>query len=117
MKNKNTPVTSQKPVHTTQIRPQWIWWLPVLLSFALYANTLGHGFVLDDSLVITKNKFTTQGISGLGKIFSTDTFFGYYQEEGRETLITGGRYRPLSLAFFAILFQVFGASPLVFHFF
>jgi protein O-mannosyl-transferase len=87
------------------------------LAFLLYANTLGHGFVLDDSIVITENMYTEQGVAGIGGILSKDTFFGYFKVEGKETLVSGGRYRPLSLVFFAILHQIAGASPFVFHLF
>lgn len=86
-----------------------------LLAFLLYAGTLGHGFVLDDVLVITKNKFTIQGIGGWSEIFTTDTFTGYYQQKGAVPEITGGRYRPFSLAVFALLYQITGAKPLLYH--
>ena len=31
------------------------------LAFVLYANTLGHQYAFDDSIVITDNSFTKQG--------------------------------------------------------
>lgn len=86
-----------------------------ILAFLLYAGTLLHGFVLDDVLVITKNKFTIQGIAGWSDIFTTDTFTGYYQQKGTVPEITGGRYRPFSLAVFALLYQMAGAKPLIYH--
>lgn len=88
-----------------------------LAAFALYANTLGHGFVLDDEVVLSRNHFVQQGISGIPDIFGHDSFAGYEQIAGRENLLSGGRYRPLSLAFFALLWQIFGNNALVFHFF
>ncbi|MEI6409225.1 MAG: hypothetical protein WCR52_07575, partial [Bacteroidota bacterium] len=88
-----------------------------LAAFALYANTLGHGFVLDDEVVLSRNHFVQQGISGIPDIFGHDSFAGYEQIAGRENLLSGGRYRPLSLAFFALLWQVFGNNALVFHLF
>ena len=101
-----------------------VWWKQLrwgaviigIVAFLLYSNSLKNGFVLDDSLVITKNSFTTQGIKGMGGIFSYDTFQGFYGSSSSEIKITGGRYRPLSLAFFAIIYQLFGANPFVFHF-
>lgn len=86
-------------------------------AFLLYANTLTHGFVLDDSIVINANMFTEQGVEGIPGILSKDTFFGYFKVEGKETLVSGGRYRPLTLVFFAIIFQLFGDNSLVFHLF
>lgn len=85
-------------------------------AFLLYANTLMHGFVLDDAIVITDNMFTQQGIKGIGGILSNDTFFGFFKVEGKEALVTGGRYRPMTLIIFAFLYQ-FSTSPFLFHFF
>lgn len=89
----------------------------LIFGFAvlLYANTLTHGFVLDDGIVITDNMFTKEGVKGIPGILSKDTFFGFFKVEGKETLVSGGRYRPLTLVFFALLYQAVGASPWVFH--
>jgi len=84
-------------------------------AFLLYANTLTHGFVQDDAIVITDNMFTSQGVKGIPGILSKDTFFGFFKVEGKETLVSGGRYRPLTLVIFALLYQVVGNSPFVFH--
>ena len=86
------------------------------LSILLYANTLGHGFVLDDEVVLTQNSYVQQGTSGIGKLFSEDTFAGYLKSKGVSgQIITGGRYRPLSLVFFALVVQFLGNSAFVFH--
>ncbi|MBC7776193.1 MAG: tetratricopeptide repeat protein [Phycisphaerae bacterium] len=85
-------------------------------AFLLYANTLMHGFVLDDAIVITDNMFTQQGIKGIGGILSNDTFFGFFKVEGKETLVSGGRYRPMTLVLFAFLYQL-STSPFIFHLF
>ncbi|MBP6825618.1 MAG: glycosyltransferase family 39 protein [Saprospiraceae bacterium] len=115
IKAKTNPVAGHPASPSKPFIPIYLW--PALLALVLYANTLGHGFALDDTILIVKNQFTNKGISGWGKIFSTDTFLGYYQLEGRETMITGGRYRPFSMAFFALIYQFFGAKPFVFHLF
>jgi len=86
------------------------------IAFLLYANTLTHGFVLDDAIVITDNMYTQQGIKGIGGILSNDTFFGFFKVEGKEALVTGGRYRPMTLVLFAVLHQ-FSTSPFLFHLF
>ena len=83
-------------------------------AFLLYANTLGHQFVMDDAIVITDNMFTTKGVSGIGGILSEDTFFGFFKERGKEALVSGGRYRPLTLVIFAVLWQV-THGPFAFH--
>ncbi|HOY06884.1 MAG TPA: tetratricopeptide repeat protein [Saprospiraceae bacterium] len=84
-------------------------------SFLLYANTLTHGFVLDDAIVITDNMYTSKGVEGIPGILSKETFFGFFKVEGKETLVSGGRYRPMTLVLFAMVYQVAGASPFIFH--
>lgn len=98
-------------LHNTRLQSLLIF----AFAFLLYANTLGHGFVLDDAIVITDNMYTKEGVKGIGGILSKDTFFGFFKVEGKETLVSGGRYRPLTLVMFAALYQVAGASPFVFH--
>lgn len=95
----------------------WHGIIVAVLALILYANTLGHGFVLDDGIVITDNMFTQKGVSGLSGIFSKDTFFGFFKVEGKDALVSGGRYRPLTLAFFAVLHEVFGDKPFGYHLF
>ena len=85
------------------------------VAFLLYANTLLHGFVLDDAIVITDNMFTKQGVNGIGGILSNDTFFGFFKVEGKDALVSGGRYRPMTLVLFALVYQLVGSSPFVFH--
>jgi Flp pilus assembly protein TadD len=84
-------------------------------AFLLYANTLTHGFVLDDSIVITENMFTKEGVKGIPGILSKDTFFGFFKVEGKTELVMGGRYRPLTLVLFALVYQLFGEGSFVFH--
>lgn len=83
-----------------------------LLAFALYANTLGHGFVLDDGLVITDNPYVQAGIPGIPDILSHDSFHGTL---GESAYLSGGRYRPLSLVMFALEVSFFGKKPFAPH--
>jgi protein O-mannosyl-transferase len=85
----------------------------LLLAFVLYGNTLGHQYALDDAIVITQNRFTQEGFGGIGKIFSTDAFEAFFN--AKKDLVAGGRYRPLSIATFAVEFQFFGLNPAVSH--
>ncbi|PHI18353.1 hypothetical protein CEQ90_18425 [Lewinellaceae bacterium SD302] len=85
-------------------------------AFLLYANTLSHGYALDDAIVITENVITKQGPAGWGELFSHDTFFGFFQDEDKARLVSGGRYRPLSLALFG-LEQTIGGGPFLHHLF
>ena len=100
----------------------------VVFGFMLYANTLGHGYALDDTVTIWKNEFTQRGIDGIGDILSYDTMAGMFGKDMDE--VAGGRYRPLSVVMFAIELELFGkkteapdytgdivAAPFVGHFF
>ena len=78
------------------------------LSVLLYANTIGHDYTLDDAILISENTFTKQGWKGIRDIFSHDTFFGFFNQEGKDKLVSGGRYRPLTHAMFAIEYSLFG---------
>ena len=98
-----------------QLPNKIIYTVLAVFCFVLYANTLGHGFALDDAIVLTQNTLVQKGIAGWPEILSKDTFFGFFNEEGKAALVAGGRYRPLTLLMFALLHQIFGASPFVFH--
>ncbi len=89
--------------------------LIMVLSFLLYGNTLLHDFAQDDAIVITDNEFTEKGFAGIPDILKYDTFRGFFKVDGKESLVTGGRYRPLSLVMFASGVSLFGQTPFVFH--
>ena len=80
------------------------------LAFLLYANTLGHGFVLDDPLILEQNKYVTKGLSGI-----PDLFFKSYRAEVADGAATGFLYRPLSPVLFAIEWALGGGKPFIFH--
>jgi tetratricopeptide (TPR) repeat protein len=84
-------------------------------SFLLYANTLGHKYAVDDAIVIYDNMFTTKGIEGIPGILTKDTFFGFFKDENKAKLVSGGRYRPMTLVLFALERQIFGDSPFIGH--
>lgn len=87
-------------------------WLPALLlvgiSFALYAAALKFGYVLDDQMVYWQNAYVQRGFAGIADIFGYDSFMGYFQKKENLFLLEGGRYRPLSLATFAVEVGLFG---------
>jgi hypothetical protein len=64
----------------------------IILAIGLYGQTFSFQYVLDDRLVITNNKFTEKGISGIPEIFSNESFKGSLGEQ--KELVEGGRYRP-----------------------
>ena len=84
-KQRNTPRTQSRTLIWLQIV---IFIFPILI----YSNTIGHDYALDDAMVITRNKYTQNGFSGLKEIFTQDSFTGYYQD--KKVNLPGGRYRP-----------------------
>jgi len=86
------------------------------MAFALYFIGLRYGYVLDDEMIYWKNEYVQKGFAGLRQIFTTDSFMGYFKEP--KFLLEGGRYRPLSLATFAMEVEFFGPNkPAAGHFF
>lgn len=83
-----------------------------LLSFFIYSNSLQNGYVLDDSLFITGNSFTLNGLDGIKDIWTHDAFVGAH---GRAFDLEGGRYRPLAITLFAIEYEFFGLKPFYGH--
>ncbi|MCD6354009.1 MAG: hypothetical protein J7L95_00520 [Prolixibacteraceae bacterium] len=82
-------------------------------SVVPYWQSTKFGFVLDDTIVITQNKFVQQGTKGISKIFNNDSMTGFLGKQ--PNLLTGGRYRPLSLAIFAIDYEYFKLNPFYYH--
>lgn len=85
-----------------------------LLGLLLYGWTLTFDYALDDTLMITGNKYTQKGFEGIPDIFSTDAFEGFFGGKGQ---VAGGRYRPFTHFLFAIEVELFGFSPFVGHLF
>jgi len=87
-------------------------WLPALLivcsSVGLYHASGKYGYILDDEMVIWKNAYVQEGLSGVGKILGSDSFMGYFQRKEGLYKLEGGRYRPLSLVTFAAEVELFG---------
>ncbi|HET6767924.1 MAG TPA: tetratricopeptide repeat protein [Chitinophagaceae bacterium] len=79
-----------------------------LIAFVLYSNTIGFGYVLDDSAAIVENQFVKKGIAGIPDLLKTD--FWYFSN------LHLGYYRPLALITFAIEQQFFNGNPQISHF-
>lgn len=136
-KKKNPKVTAQKKTTPSKLKrffPAFIYnkamicGLIMVVSFVLYGKTLSYGYTQDDAIVITDNMYTKDGISGIPGILGNDTFYGFFKKEGKQFLVEGGRYRPLTLVFFALGWNIFGeekgapldgtpTSAMYFHFF
>ncbi len=78
-----------------------------VLGVMLYANTLRHDYAVDDAIVIYDNEFTCKGMAGYGGLLKYDTFRGFFKVEGKEKLVSGGRYRPLTPLMYATEVQLF----------
>ena len=81
-----------------------------IISFLVYANTLFHGFVLDDVMVLKENTMVLQGSKAIPELLTTPHMRGYL-------VIPNDLYRPLSLAMFAMEVQLFGVNATAHHFF
>ena len=93
-------------------------WITIpVLAVLLYANTLSHNYTQDDAIVIYENMYTTKGVQGVPSLLRYDTFKGFFKTEGKDKLVSGGRYRPLTPVMFAVGYQIFGDSPFVGHLF
>ncbi len=112
---KPTAFVPEHKVIKDQWIPEWLYNFKVqailvaLLAFGLYCNTFKHEYALDDTIVIVKNEFVLEGFSGLPSIFTKDAFASYYRQFNSSNQLSGGRYRPLSIATFAVEQQFFGA--------
>jgi len=82
-----------------------------VVAFIFYFNTFFNETAHDDGIVIVKNEYVQQGISGIPKIFTKDAYDSYYRQLNTTNQLSGGRYRPLSIATFALEQQLLGAIP------
>lgn len=92
-----------------QTANQWLYSLLFALSFIVYASTLNHGFVLDDDIVISDNRFVQEGFSGIDDILSHGFLYGFNNKNDQS-------YRPLTLINLAIEKELFGNNPKAIHF-
>ena len=77
-----------------------------LLSIGLYLQTKSFDYVLDDKIVYHENGLVKKGFGGIAEIFGTESMVGYFGEQ--INLLPGSRYRPLSIATFAVEHEFFG---------
>ncbi|HWB62993.1 MAG TPA: hypothetical protein VG603_05725 [Chitinophagales bacterium] len=109
--SKNTappvPAAPAPPVAKTSLNlPSWSAYLIIFLfSCMLYSNTLWDKFAIDDTIVLTDNKFTKKGFGGIKDHFTHDMFEGFFGERGAK-LVSGGRYRPLSMVTLSIEYEI-----------
>ena len=94
------------------------WWKALIifiLPFALYYQSTNFGYVLDDQIVVSENKFTKKGFDGIVDLMTNESMTGYFGEQ--KDLVEGNRYRPLSLITYAMEYGVVGElNPGLSHF-
>ena len=103
------------PAVPKQVFSRWHMAIIAALAFLMYLNTFGHDYTQDDAIVITENMYTQQGIEGIPGLLTKDTFFGFFKVEGKEKLVAGGRYRPLTPIMFALEKEIFGDKAALRH--
>lgn len=101
------------------LNPLGKFWMQALfiavLGSVFYGNSIRNQTALDDEPVITKNDFVRAGFGGLDSIFMYDSYYCFYRSLGVKDQLPGGRYRPLSIATFAVEWELFGDDPFVRH--
>jgi len=85
--------------------------LLVLISVAVYGNTIVNGYAVDDLAMIEKNTLVQKGFAGIPELMTTPRLAGFDRH------IVNENYRPLSLVLFAIEYQLFGLNPAIGHLF
>lgn len=109
-KRAAAPVQETRPASATPGRFVWVGLGLAVFAFLLYANTLGHQYVLDDPLAIGKNELVQKGISGIPELFGRHYRAGT-EGAGASALL----YRPLSLVTFAVEWSMAPGSPFLGH--
>lgn len=107
---RNPNVSTSKNI-TEVASPAGWWWVGALasiLGFVIYANTFGHEYCLDDFGALKENWVVKGGLKNLGIIFSTEYRYGSWASPG-------SLYRPLTLAMFALEWQMSPDNPMLYH--
>jgi protein O-mannosyl-transferase len=85
--------------------------IPLLIlagvSFLVYAPSLSNGFVFDDNPQIVANPWI-KSFKHLGDVFSTNV-------TGVSKVYTTNYYRPLMYASYALIYQLVGLHPFLYH--
>lgn len=78
-----------------------------IITFFLFANTIGNDYNMDDGLVTRNHKLTSQGLSTVKEIFTSS-----YYDDG----VYSYGYRPMVHLSFALEHELFGEKPGSGHF-
>ena len=80
-----------------------------IFATMLYANTFGHGWVLDDSFLFKDNKYVTAGLSGWKDIMMN------HSQAGADFLPETFQYRPVSQLLFALEWEISPNNTTFYH--
>lgn len=68
---RNRVAGAARPASRERPAREWrILLIVFLAAFAVYANTLGHGYAVDDEIFTTANRFVQRGFAALPDIFA-----------------------------------------------
>ncbi len=81
-----------------------------IICMIFYCNTFSNGYALDDNPIIINNPSVQKGITGIPEILTGDAMENAFKQQNSHTRLLGGRYRPLSIATFAIEQQITGPN-------
>jgi len=111
--DKNTRPPAERPAPPVSPgTPNFLWFGAgfAALAFLLYANTLGHQYVLDDPLAISEHAYVKQGLGGIPELLTH-----HYRAGTEGANASALLYRPLSLITFAIEWSLAPDSPFLGH--
>ncbi len=107
---REEPLPKEEPVASFWLNKKIHILLIFAISFGIYTNTINHKYAVDDAIVILRNNFTKKGLKGMPGIWKEDVFTGFFGKA--QNLVAGGRYRPLSIATFALEMEIWGTPIL-----
>jgi protein O-mannosyl-transferase len=124
--NKLDFIASNEPefasVSPISLAPESVWakitkgWIPyvmiALIGLLVNANTFNHEYALDDDIIVCKNQFVLRGVKGLPEIFKYDVFESFYRSMNTTAQLAGGRYRPFSVATYALEQELIGTMQI-----
>lgn len=84
----------------------------LITGFAVYAWGLHNQFVQDDVAQLVSNPLV-HSLGHLGALFGGSTFYGNKHQS--QLGLVGVYYRPLMLTVFAVIYSMFGSSPVAYH--
>ncbi len=104
--NQQEAVSAQIGQPVTSLKKYY--YLFGLLTFFLFANTLGNGYNMDDGMVTRNHPLTSKGLSAISEIFTSP----YYSD----AMGYAYGYRPMVHLSFALEHDLFGEKPGAGHF-